>query len=92
MSNHVFSQVDADHAQEWIVSPCKDVSGGIVGITEDVRTLPRGALSLHWRSEIATLTFDRDFLHTFVVAYDAGRKVDSSSILKHARSLYPWLL
>ena len=52
-----FAQVDPDHAQEWIVGTCKDVSGGIVGITEDVRTLQRWALSLHWRSEIAAQTF-----------------------------------
>ncbi|CAG9823189.1 unnamed protein product [Phaedon cochleariae] len=57
MSSQKFSQVDPDHAQEWLVGTCKDVSGGIVGITEDVRTLQRWALSLHWRSEIAANTY-----------------------------------
>ncbi|CAG9818890.1 unnamed protein product [Phaedon cochleariae] len=153
MSSQKFSQVDPDHAQEWLVGTCKDVSGGIVGITEDVRTLQRLALSLHWRSEIAANTYasygiqrkdtfkeegnsrrtrdisdedallrimetmellppevsevvcniatkdrgtkksaagctemkkdGRDFLHTLVVAFDAGREVDLNSILRH---------
>ncbi|CAG9814726.1 unnamed protein product [Phaedon cochleariae] len=57
MSSQKFSQVDPDHAQEWLVGTCKDFSGGIVGITEDVRTLQCWALSLHWRSEIAANTY-----------------------------------
>ncbi|CAG9825834.1 unnamed protein product [Phaedon cochleariae] len=53
-----FCQVDPDHAQEWVVGTCKDASGGILGITQDVRTLQRWALSLHWRSKISEQTYN----------------------------------
>lgn len=48
-----FCQVDPDHAQEWVVGTCKSSSGGILGITQDARTLQRWALSLHFRSDIS---------------------------------------
>jgi len=50
-SNRRFNQVDADHAQEWLVGTCKE-AGGITGITNDNNTLQRWALSFHWRSEL----------------------------------------
>lgn len=51
-----FNQVDADHAQEWMVGVSKD-SGGIVGITQKENTLQRWALSFGWRTEITQKTF-----------------------------------
>lgn len=57
-SKKKFCQVDPDHAQEWVVGTCKDASGGILGITKDVRTLQRWALSLHWRSNISEQTYN----------------------------------
>lgn len=51
-----FNQVDADHAQEWLVGTCK-ASGGIKGITNKPATLHKWALSFHWRSEISQKTF-----------------------------------
>lgn len=56
-SNKKFSQVDPDHAQEWVVGTCKSATGGILGITQDVRTLQRWALSLHLRSQISEQTY-----------------------------------
>lgn len=56
-SNEKFAQVDADHAQEWLVGVCKD-SGGLIGITQRDAALQRWALSYHWRSEITLKTFN----------------------------------
>ncbi|MGH0124240.1 UNVERIFIED_CONTAM: hypothetical protein FKN15_053502 [Acipenser sinensis] len=50
-----FNQVDADHAQEWIVGTGK-ASGGILGITNETSALQRCALSYHWRTDITQKT------------------------------------
>lgn len=55
-SSGKFNQVDADHAQEWLVGTGKD-SGGIVGITNQPSALQRWSLSFNWRSDIAQKTF-----------------------------------
>lgn len=54
-SSQKFSQVDPDHAQEWVVGISKGVDG-LVGITQDVSTVQRWALSFHWRGEITKQT------------------------------------
>ena len=41
-----FNQIDADHAQEWLVGTCKEADG-ITGIINDNSTLQRWALSFH---------------------------------------------
>lgn len=51
-----FNQVNADHAQEWMVGVSKD-SGGIVGVTQKDNSLQRWALSFGWRTEITQKTF-----------------------------------
>ncbi|CAH1154985.1 unnamed protein product [Phaedon cochleariae] len=51
-----FSQVDPDHAQEWVVGISKG-AGGLVGITQDASTVQRWALSFHWRGEITQKTY-----------------------------------
>lgn len=55
-TNNKFNQVDADHAQEWMVGTAKD-SGGLIGITNKEITLQRWALSFHWRTLITQKTF-----------------------------------
>lgn len=52
-----FNQVDADHAQEWLVGTSKD-SGGVNGITNKVATLQRWALSFHWRTQLSHNTYN----------------------------------
>lgn len=56
-TNNKFNQVDADHAQEWLVGTSKD-SGGITGIQNKEVTLQRWALSFHWRTVITQKTFE----------------------------------
>lgn len=56
LSEKEFSQVDPDHAQEWVVGVCKD-AGGLVGITQNEAALQKWALSYHWRSELTKKTF-----------------------------------
>lgn len=52
IGSSVFNQVDADQSQEWLNGTGKR-SGGIVGITKDVTSLSRWALSFNLRSDIA---------------------------------------
>lgn len=62
-----FNQVDADHAQEWIVGVSKD-SGGIIGMTRKENALQRWALSFGWRTEITQKTYAMYGLATSTVA------------------------
>ena len=55
IGSSVFNQVDVDQSQEWLNGTGKR-SGGIVGITKNVSSLSRWALSFNLRSEIAKAT------------------------------------
>ena len=56
-SKQKFSQVDPDHAQEWLNRRGK-IAGGIIGITRTISALMRWNLSYNARSFIADQTFD----------------------------------
>ncbi|XP_043192970.1 uncharacterized protein LOC122365640 isoform X2 [Amphibalanus amphitrite] len=56
-SNRSFSEVDADHALEWLNCVGKE-SGGIVGITKTPSALDRWALSYNLRSMISANTLE----------------------------------
>ena len=56
-SNRNFSEVDPDHALEWLNCVGKE-SGGIVGITKSPSALSRWALSYNLRSMISVNTLE----------------------------------
>ena len=56
-SNRNFSEVDPDHALEWLNCVGKE-SGGIVGITKTPSALSRWALSYNLRSIISANTLE----------------------------------
>ena len=56
-SKQSFSQVDPDHAQEWLNRTGK-TSGGIIGITKTISALMKWTLTFNARSFIANQTYE----------------------------------
>lgn len=53
-----FNQVDADHAQEWLVGEVQDTSAGIIGIVQNPASLQRWALTYSWNACIAKKMYE----------------------------------